>query len=351
MTAVFTLPALRSDDPLGFLAALGLVEVCTSGLGHPVRLGWPDVGEPALFESPLSTLEELAETVHSLVCRWRAEGRLAPPPDPGLILKRLSDAERRALIAELGVKPPNDPMRMGRTMAIRRFHDQRARELAGDRAGARWLVGLVSQLAMVEKSQGDGYCDLTPLYAPAGQQTLYQLYDKYTGDVASDGRWIHEAMAAWRRSPSDSGANLDYRDIKDGTASARGVAENAGVPGATWLALQAVPFFRLVGDGHRGGAVGWQSRRGGRPRELLWPSWQPLLDRAAIQVLLEHPAVRIVRSKGTPLGQLQQVGGGKVDDRGGSALSTLGVQAIFTSARRVGRNSDGPLQAPQVLWP
>lgn len=332
--ATFDLPALRSDDPLGFLAGLGLVEVCTSGLGLPVRLGWPGVGEAAQFDAPVAGIDELASAVHALVARWRAESRTAPPPDPEFIQRRLTDSQRKALIAELGSKPPNDPMRMPRALAVKRFQDQRSRELAGDRVGARWLVGLVSQLALVDKGQGGAYCDLTPLYAPAGQQTLHQLYEKYTSDIAADPRWVHEAMAGWRRSTTDNGANLDYRDIKDATASSGGGPENAGVPGATWLALQAVPFFRLVGDGHRGGAASWEGRRGGRPRELLWPSWWPLLDRAAIHVLLEHPAVRNIRMT-----------------RDASALSALGVQAIFRSERRVGRNSDGPLQAPQLVWP
>lgn len=332
--AVIELPALRSDDPLGFLASLGLVEVCTSCLGIDARLGWDEIGGPARFQSEMVGIAELASVINRLINDWSDAGRVVPPPDTAFIRRRLTDGERRARIADLGRKPPNDPMRMPQKEAVGRFAEQRERELSGDSVGARWLVGTVGQLGLIEKGGAEAFCDLTPLYAPAGQQTLFQLYEKYLRDVAATPNRIHEALEGWRRTPTDSGANLDYRDVHDAAASPTGVAEGAGVPGATWLALQAAPFFRLVGDGRRSRASGWDARGGGRPRELCWPVWQPLLDRPSITVLLEHPVVRPAAE--TPV------------DR--KALLALGVIGLLKSRRRASGNSDGPLQSSQVTW-
>lgn len=332
---IIELPALRSDDALGFLAGLGLVEVCTTGLGLDVRLGWDGLGGAGLLVSEFLDTRELATAAHGLVSTWRAESRVAVPSNPTFIRPRLSDAERKERIRELGAKPPNDPMRMDRESARARFSEQRESELAGDRAGARWLAGLVAQLAIVEKGSSIPYCDLTPLYAPAGQQTLFQLYEKYANIVAASPRWVEEALTGWQRSDSDSGANLDYRDARDAAASSSGGSEYAGVPGTTWLALQSVPYFRLIGNGSQGGAVGWRTRRGSRPRTLHWPVWQPPLSPAAIGVLLDHPAVAVDDS----------------EDLDPGCLHALGVTAVLQAQRRSMGNSDGPLQPPRVLWP
>jgi hypothetical protein len=332
--AVIELPALRSDDPLGFLASLGLVEVCTTCLGIDARLGWDGVGGPARFESDLESVRELASAVSRLVDDWARAERVVPPPDPGFIRRRLSEEERRASVTMLGTKPPNDPMRMSRLEAIGRFADQRERELEGDTIGARWFVAMVAQLGVVEKGTAEPFCDLTPLYAPAGQQTLFQLYEKYHRQVRASPRLLEEALEGWRRVSSDSGANLDYRDTRDAAASPIGTPEGAGVPGATWFALQSVPFFRLVGEGRNGMAVGWTGRPGRRPRELCWPVWRPLLNRPAIEVLLAHPVVRPRNEKPDA-----------------PALSALGVTALLRSRRRSSGNSDGPLQVATVVWP
>ena len=329
---VLNLAALRSDDPLGFLAALGLVETCSTGLGTNARLGWSGLGEGAQLCSDFSSVDELAGALHSLAERLAADGRVVPPPDPSLVRKRLTDTERKAKIKAKGFKPPNDPMRMEIEDAIACYAAAQGSELRGESSGARWLLGIVGQLSPIDKSGNVAYCDVTPLYAPAGQQTMHQLYEKYLQLVARSPQLVHEALTGWRRSPSDSGANLDWRDIRDAAAASSGKSENAGVPGATWLALQSAPFFRLVGDGVKGEATGWvKGSRRGRPRTLRWPVWRPLLDRAAVGVLLEHFEIR--KDRPEP-----------------GALAALGVVAILESTRRSSGNSDGPLRQAKVRW-
>ncbi len=353
---VLELPALHSDDPLGFMASIGLVEACATGLGVDIRLAWGGLGGSARIESEFPSVDDLVDALHGLAQHLAGERRVAPPSDPSLITPRLSDAERRARIAERGYKPPNDPMRMEIGDAIARYAAVQAQELAGDSTVARWTMALVGQLSPVEKAGAAGYCDLTPLYAPAGQQTIYQLYDKYTALVASSRRYIVEAVTGWRRTVSDSGANLDWRDIRDGAATTSGKSENAGVPGATWLALQGVPFFRLVGDGIQGDATGWlRTSRRGRPRAIRWPVWEPMLDRPAITALLEHPEVRAASLKPGTMGASRNMARSEAEGRRAAslkpeALEALGVVALLESTRRSSGNSDGPLRPPEVVW-
>src|SRR5690606_7815229 len=65
--------------------------------------------------------------------------------------------------------------------------------------------------------------------------------------------------------------------------------------GATWLALAALPFFPMGGDGRRARTVGWFELRA--PRDEIrpwfaWPVWRYLVDAGAIAVLLRHDIVR-----------------------------------------------------------
>src|SRR5206468_9819611 len=61
MNAAFALPALRGDNPLGFLAALGVIEVVTSA-GDDIQLSWTAPSSPAVItSSTVRGLDDLAE--------------------------------------------------------------------------------------------------------------------------------------------------------------------------------------------------------------------------------------------------------------------------------------------------
>lgn len=330
MTAV-DLPALRSDDPVGFLAALGVVELCTADLAMTVRLSWTGPAGNAVLDCDASDLVELADRLSGMPRRWKESNLLIPVDDPAFIPAPLSTVERRQRrAAAASSAEPLDPMRMLPEQARTCFASERERELLGLLDGARWLAGLVNQLAL--EANGDR-CELTPLYARTGQQNLHQLYRDYRDKVVTQPMLIRSALCAWERVRGDSGANLDARAIRDGAAMGDGKADNAAVPGAIWLALMSAPFFPHVGNGGPSEAVGWRTaRRVGRPRQLMWPVWQQPLDRAAIEVLLGHPEVA------------------RCDGRASDALRALGVVAVWTATRTPLANSDGPLQGARVVW-
>jgi hypothetical protein len=332
--SVLELPALRSDDPLGFLAALGVIEVLRSEAGvsdGELALAWEGVGGPAKLTGPFEDLEGLLAVLGAAAARMHAEGRPVPARIPDLVPRPLSDQERTELEKGTGVKPPFDPVRMSRAESSARVAAFWERATDAD---LRWLCGLVDQCSTFP---GEATAHVTPLYAPMGRQRMRQVYEAKLAAVVARPELLREACVMWRRNPRDAGANLDRRAQRDGAVTTTGSPGNAAVTGAEWLALQSVPWFRLGGVRNRPFAWGWvPTRQGGRPRALVWAVWRDPLDPLAIEVLLTHPIVRAVG-----------LGGGAADRR----LARLGILAVLRAERSVLTNSDGPLGPARVLWP
>lgn len=344
MTTSIVLPALRSHDPLGVLAALGTLDVLSRQERLDVRLGWEGLGGAAVIEVDLPDVDAVAERLRHVAVGLRDSGR-AVPCDGGLIPARFTPAERGARKAA-GIEEKNDPMRASPAVVRDRMRTVAALEREGDTATPRWASALVTMLGR----DRDRNCALTPLYAPAGQQVLGQLFEKYAAMAAKPGS-VLDALVAWRRVP-DGGANLDYRDLRDAVVSARGDPENATVPGAIWLALMAVPMFRQVGDGNHGEAVGWMpDRRHGRPRNLVWPVWREPRSPEAVEVLLAHPDVRKAAAGIAVMRDEPPAVGRKRRDQTARRLGALGVVAVCRAGRAPLGNADGPLRAARVVWP
>ena len=329
-----TLPALRSDDPLGFLAALGILEVLRSEIGAPeddLALGWEDVGGAAVLSAPFGNLGDLVDALHSAAVRMREEDRPVAARAGDLVPRPLSAKERADLGAASGTKLPFDPVRMPREQSVARIAALDPRAPGTD---ARWLCALIDQCSTFPR---ESTAHVTPLYAPMGQQRMRQIYEAKLRAVAARADLIREACSMWRRNPEDKGANLDRRAVRDAALTTTGKPSNAAVTGAEWLALQAVPWFRLGGVRDRPTAWGWvPTRPGGRPRALMWPVWRHLLGPPGIEVMITHP-------------RIQRAGmGRRVSNR---ELRALGVLAVLRAERTVLTNSDGPLGPGRVVWP
>lgn len=327
------LPALRSDDSLGFLAALGIVEILRSEVGiaeSDIFLSWDGVGGPLKLTVPFESPEGLIDCLGEAAARMRAEDRLVPSRLPAIIPPLLSDAERQELAEQTGIEPAFDSIRMTRRESIARF----ALADPGSDTDLRWLCALVDQVSLWPQQE---HAHVTPLYAPYARQRLRQLYDKTLTAVAADRGLIRDACLSWRRNPEDKGVNIDRRAQRDAVTTTTGDSRNAAVTGAEWLALQSAPWFRLGGSATRPFAWGWVAARpGGRPRALVWPVWGQPLDPVAVEVLITHPAVRSV------------VSGDRSFD---GDLRALGVLAVLKAERATLGNSDGPLGPSVVVWP
>jgi CRISPR-associated endonuclease/helicase Cas3 len=329
-------PALRGDDPLGYLAAVGVLALSHVGVISELRLGWSSGLTPhAVFDSAApGDVGGLRSELEAVV------GTLRKSPSPGV----LPGAPPDVPLVKKGTG--TDPNRMGREEARRLF--ERAADdwiQTEDRWFGRWLAGLYSQVAADDR----GRVRLTPLYGPFGQMSLrLSLYEStYAAMERVDGPG--DALTGWVRcGPRQDydGANLDSRAKRGGAVTTDGKSANQGVPSPTWLATMSPVLMPIADVQPTGGstmavAVGWQAvrlRRDLTARSLVWPIWDGYLDGHAFQAMVSHPALRVSgRDESASLGSGQ--------------LAGLGIRAVYGSSRSIQSQGDGPLAPARRLWP
>lgn len=319
MTAAVELPALDGRDPLGFLAALGLLQVITTGHGHGVRLAFSARTGCAILHSPLPGIDAIAADLAGVVSRTR-DGRVIDGAGPGFPLRKASRGT--------GAAGQADPMRVPRENFRTLLAEVQA---LGTPAAAAWLAVLVTDLAVDRQNR----TALTPYTAPSGQQSLWTFFEKPVTAVRAEPSRLTEALTGWHRIDGFTGEYLDHRVLRSAADHPAGRSSEAGVPGATWLATQALPLLRLTGDGQTPAATMWH--RVGRRNVMIWPLWRPPLDQHAVRVLLEHPLLRPA-----PVNGPSSLPSLRVDRR---KLEPLGVFAICGAERQLieGRKNAGIL--------
>ncbi|MFC7910332.1 type I-G CRISPR-associated protein, Cas3-extension family [Streptomyces nigra] len=338
------LPALHSNDPLGFLAALGVLELVDAALDQTVRLSWRGLAAPAVLhtDQPL-TLNQLVDLLARFLPAEPAKEPL--PVAPGILV----------LPRDTGPGAPNDALRMPIEQAHRLLRDLATAERLDNDPRARWFAALVNQLCITpakktkeepqQEQQGvttaaspvapqrpTWYTESTPLFAASGQMTLANNWVKAAEQCRSQGAHVSAALTGWIRVPDYTGANLDHRSTGDAAMTSDGKPSQQGVPGATWLALHAFATFRLTGETMTSAMTAWDTSED--LPALIWPVWTSPLSRTAIRALLEHPLVRS-------------------DDltRCDESLINLGLVGVCSAARTKLSNSYGPFEAGRVLWP
>lgn len=321
------LPALVGNSPLGFLAALGILQLTTPLLDQPARLSWRGPDAPAVLHThqPL-THQTLAGLLSTQLPDDPAKEPL--PLVPGIL--------------SLPRTGPSDALRMpiDTALAHLRHHAQAERE--HNTPTAHWFTALVNQLSIAptEKNTGktrpsggkqpDLYTSSTPLFGRGGQMTLANNWTKAAEECRKDPTHLLAALTAWRRVDGYAGANLDHHSTGDAHMVSQGKPTQQGVPGATWLALHGFATFRLTGDTTYAQTTSWD--RATPNGALTWPIWQHPLTTTSITALLEHPLVR------TP-------------DPDPTKLHNLGVTAIYTAPRTRLPQADGPLQLSHRTFP
>jgi hypothetical protein len=265
VTHAVEIPALDGRSPLGFLAALGLLNLLTDTTADPAGLSFNQNNGTAVIRSSMSSLDEVAQELAAIVA---ADDAAITGVDPRFPLRAGAHA---------------DPMRRPRGSY---------RELAADirhidaRAAGYWLPHLLTDLAVDNK----GRAGLTPYAAPSGKQNLRTFFSKPIYEVRANPSRIHEALAGWRRVERFTGEYLDHHVLNSAADDPLGrTAAESGVPGATWLATMALPMLRLTGDGQNIAATLWH--RAGRRLVMIWPLWRQQLDLPAVQALIEHPCL------------------------------------------------------------
>lgn len=320
---MITLPALRGDDPLGFLAAVGLVSLSEQGELSPLRLAWTGLAPVATVEGAWPDLDALADELASAFTRIRAGGVLPGVGDD----------------LPLPAAGTTDPMRMTPEEIAGLYADAHRAWITGEPWRARWLIALTAQTAMRDDTRRDVV--LTPFYAPTGRMTMRgSIFDSAVRGVEQV-EGPGDALTGWRRTAYD-GANFDERSKRDGAVTTDGQADNRGAPSPTWLAAMAIRLFPVVDRGTAADAVGWMRVRlyqGYTARSLIWPIWSEALGPPEVRTLLAHPATR-------PTGRRRE--GFSFHDR---QLEGLGVTGVYGSSRRTLTQGDGPLGPARRLWP
>ena len=268
-------PALAGQEALGFLAALGLLNVLNDRWPGATRLSFTAAHGTAVIHSPLASLDAIERVLVDTI---------AGIAEDAVIANAAPDFPKRPSTGP-------DPMRQPRNSF---------RDLAADlqrldpQATARWLPHLFTDLAV----DNAGRAALTPFAAPRAKQSVRTFFGKSQELVRSQPSLIREALSGWRRVNGVTGEYLDHRVLNSPVDDPQGSkAAERGVPGATWLATMALPLLRLTGDGQRSAATLWHQLD--QRSIMLWPLWDKPLDTHAVRALLEHPSLRPVSSAPT----------------------------------------------------
>jgi hypothetical protein len=266
VTHAVEIPALDGRSPLGFLAALGLLNVLSGASQMPVRLSFSPSTGVAVIDSPLTSLAEVTRELEIFVAAAAKDASIAgidpafpPHAGTGADPMRCERESYRALAAQVG------------------HVDTAALE--------HWLPHLVTDLAVDRK----GRAELTPFNAPSGKQNVRTFFAKPLEEVRATPSRLHEALVGWRRVAGFTGEYFDHHVINSAADDPLGTSTESGVPGATWLATMALPLLRVTGDGQNVAATLWH--RSGRRFVMIWPLWRRPLDAPGVQALIEHPCL------------------------------------------------------------
>ncbi|NIL57847.1 hypothetical protein HCB18_13545 [Salinispora arenicola] len=311
MTHRLPLPALDGRDPLGFLAALGLLRLLTRHTDAEVRLGFDEMTAHATLYSPYDTCDQVGDQLISIAATMSDDAVI-----PGL--------PATFPLPKSGTRG-SDPMRVARDN-YPTLHTTIA--ALGDEA-AQWLSCIVTDLGRDDR----GRVALTPYSAPSGQQTVRSFFGASATQIRAQPHHLLAALTGWRRVTGFTGEYLDHRVLHSTTDHPRGdPGSERGVPGATWLAIMALPLLRLAGNGNTATATLWRPPQSGGRRIMIWPLWRQPLDLIAISALIEHPDLTF-DSDGSHVTVSKD------------KISALGVFAVAAAHRRPveGRKSAGVL--------
>lgn len=266
MTAL-PLPALDGRSPLGFLAALGILELVTHHTGYPARLAWSPTTGAAELHDAHTGIDDLVADLSGIVESIPDGGVL-----PGL---------------DSSFPPPGEaPDRLRLTRPLHNEYAAHVSARDGD-AAERWLASLVTDLSVDDQQR----VDISLFTAPSGKQSMRTMLEKPLGFLRRNPHVLRESLVAWRRHAGVTGEYLDHRVLHDAADAADGRPAERGVPGATWLALMSYPMMRTTSLGKEPITTCWQDLGRRADWRLVYPLWSAALDPAAVRALLSHPVL------------------------------------------------------------
>lgn len=256
------LTGLDGSNPLGFLAALGVLNVLADHGGTP-KLAWR-TGDwrPILSDGGLVDGDELLQCLVEDLATWT--------DDPCLVL-RYAKGRKQAW----DLKPPPGEFRAYLDRLLRSTAPRRRRPLD-------FAAAFATETAL----DNNGNTKPTALHFTAGQQNFLQMIAQLRDAVARDD--LAEAVfGPWRyhRALPVLGWDCSAARLYALRADDPSTAEKRGVPGADWLAFRGLPFIRVAPAGDQilttGCSGGWKTGR------FRWPLWDVALSRDSAHVVLQ----------------------------------------------------------------
>lgn len=261
------LSALDGTNPLGFLAALGVLDVLHRA-GREPAMRWTDDLVPLPVVQGAADQDELVTLIDADRVRWQSSVVLHGPAEA-----RLDD-----------VKPAPD--------VHRTWVRQVMATLDGTRADADLFCALLSEGAVDGKGNGKP----THLHFTAGQQKFLVMVRELADKV--DAERVREALfGPWREdSPLPSLSwNSQGERIYALRALNPSTEKRLGVPGADWLAFLGLAFFPTCAVTSPGSdQVSLRTTgcdRAWKRSALRWPLWTVPLDRDVVWSLVGDSAV------------------------------------------------------------
>lgn len=264
------LDALVATDPLGYLAALGVLDVVARA--HPAKrpsLRWTEGFDPVAVLGGVGDLDELIEILDVDRTDWANAVSLNGPD-------AFSPAD--------DLKPPLDEV-------------EKWFAAATDPADRRLLHALISE----DAAAGNGQAKPTHLHFTAGQQKFLVMVRELREHVTAED--IKEALIGpWRfeRTLPVLGWNSAGERIHALRGFAPSGDKKRGVPGADWLAFLGLRFLP-VATSVRGQLRTARCSATWKVGAMDWPIWnEPLVERTicALMTLAPDPTAQRAAQRG-----------------------------------------------------
>lgn len=277
------LTGLEGRNPLGFLAALGVLNAVADAAGSSgpePRLCWRSMGtyRPVLVDGPSGDglldvlLRDLASFADEPAIQLRYKKAGAGPEAHDL------------------KPPPQEYVRFLRGLLTE-----------GRRRSLEFAAAFATDVAL----DNNGNTKPTALHFTAGQQEFLAMVAELQRGVTPDD--FKEALfGPWRYARPLPVLQWDNSQARDYAlrGSDPSKEKKQGVPGADWLAFRGLPFFRVAPIEDRiettGCCGGWKTG------SFRWPMWKAPLPRPVVTSLLSSPEIfemdrRVLHGRGIPI--------------------------------------------------
>lgn len=296
------LPALEGTNPLGFLAALGVLDILAR-TGCEARLRWTNELVPHAVVSGVDSLDSILYMLDSDRLDWAESTVLKFPKNWPLA----------------DVKPVDMVLRAW----FRAMSETHTRRVDSD-----LLCAIVAEGAF----DGKGNAKPTHLHFTAGQQQFLEMVRALASGVDIDR--LHEGICGpWAYDSNLPSLSWDVRGERIYAVRATDPSKDKrfGVPGADWLAFRGLVFYpvKSVNGSLRTTACDWEWKRSA----FRWPLWSVLCTCDVARSIVADPALV---SRGAAL---------EPHD-----LAARGIISVLQAPiRRTDQGGYGSFGAPEVL--